>query len=175
MPLDLLPGARLSTPRVPCIPAMVLAACTPCRSPSPTTPHSATPCAVGALLAFYIVRRRKRQRLADAELKGIGGTGMAEGELDDFIDVNSFAKPLEASVAGAAAAGGLGSYPDGGASPPAGTPTPATTSATSAAAGSSRWAGKACLVRQLSGMSRWSAVAVPQPAGHMPNKGFKGH
>lgn len=146
MSLDLLPAARWIRPRVPCIPAMVLAACaacTPCRSPSPTTRHSATPCAVGALLAFYIVRRRKRQRLADAELKGFGGAGMAEGELDDFIDVNSFAKPLEASVAGAAAAGSLGSYPDGGASPPAGTPTPATTSATSAAAGSSRWAGKA--------------------------------
>ena len=102
--------------------------------------------AVGALLAFYIVRRRRRQRLADAELKGFGspGQGMAEGEVDEFIDVNSFpgkptGKAAAAAAAAAGAAGGVSSYPIGSAPQQPGTPTPVSASATSAAEGTSRW------------------------------------
>lgn len=112
----------------------------------PAHTHScppARPAAVGALLAFYIVRRRKRQRLADAEQKGFGSArhGMAEGEVDDFLDTSSFPiKPAEAAVAATGGLGTAGSYPHGSMPLSPGTPTAVTASGTSEAAGTSRWA-----------------------------------
>ena len=102
------------------------------------------PAAVGALLAFYVARRRKRQRLADAEQKGFGSArhGMAEGEVDDFLDTSSFPKrPAEAAAAASLGAGlgNAGNYPQGSMPLSPRTPSAVTASGTSEAAGTSRW------------------------------------
>ncbi|KAI7840638.1 hypothetical protein COHA_005659 [Chlorella ohadii] len=93
-----------------------------------------------ALLAWYAMRRRKRQRLADAQLKSSGAAqpGLEDGVGDEFLISSSAAKHAVSLSEAARAESTPASLDSSGFSaPPPGSPSPATGSVASAGTGGS--------------------------------------